>query len=166
VLNFALLAISFASFAVVLRSELRRGIASVAAPGVFALMTIGVTLAGAFPMDAPGAAPTLAGQLHVVGGFLVFPWMPVVLLLVARRFRRDPAFRPYFKYTLATGLLSLATIVFFLLFVGPPPAPRPLSEFAGLVQRVQLVPFFAWTATIAYRAFRAEPAHSSSPIFA
>lgn len=152
--NFALLAASFFSFAAVLRTELRQGMASISAPSVFVIMTIGVALALTFPMDAPGAAPTLVGRLHTVGGFLVFPWMPVALFLAARRFRRDARWRPYFAYTLATALFCLATIVFFLLFVGPPPAPRPLSGLAGLVQRVQLVPFFTWISVIARRAYR------------
>lgn len=153
-LNFALLAASFFSFAVVLKRHLRRGAASVAAPALFILMTIGVAIAGAFPMDALGAPPTLAGRLHDVGGFLVFPWMPVVLLLVARRFRRDPHWQGYFKYTLATGLFCLAMMVFFLIFVGPPSAPPLLaSALRGLVQRTILIPFFTWIALVTARAY-------------
>ena len=152
--NFALLAASLFSFAAVLRTGLRSGMASVAGPGVFVLMTIGIAMAGIFTMDAPGTAQTLVGQLHMVGGFLFFPWMPVVLLLLARRFRRDARWRTHFTYTLATGLVCLATIVFFLLFVGPPPWPRPLSALAGLVQRLQLLPFFTWMAIVAHVAYR------------
>jgi len=152
--NFALLAASFFSFAAVLRTALRPGMASVAGPGVFVLMTIGVVLAATFTMDAPGAASTLIGGLHTVGGFLVFPWMPVVLLIVARRFRRDARWRPHFNYTLVTGLACLVTLIFFLLFVGPPPSPRPLSALTGLVQRVLLLPFLTWTAIVAHRAYR------------
>jgi hypothetical protein len=152
--NFALLAASLFSFAAVLRTELRPGKASVVGPGVFVIMTIGIVMAGIFTMDAPGAAPTLAGQLHIVGGFLFFPWMPVVLLLVARRFRRDARWRSHFTYTLVTGLVCLATITFFLIFVGPPPAPRPLSALAGLVQRLQLLPFFTWMTIVVQVANR------------
>jgi hypothetical protein len=152
--NFALLAASLFSFATVLRTALRPGRASVAGPGVFVLMTIGIAMAGMFTMDAPGATPTFAGQLHMVGGFLFFPWMPLVLLLVARRCRRDARWRPYFTYTLATGLACLAIIIFFLLLVGPPPWPRPLSALAGLVQRLQLLPFFTWMAIVAHVAYR------------
>jgi hypothetical protein len=162
-LNFVVLAASFASMVVVLRTNLRGGVASLSGPGVFLIMTIGVALAGAFPMDAPGAAVTLAGRLHLMGGFLAFPWMPVVLLLVARRFRRDDRWRPYFWYTLATGLLSLATITFFLLFVGPPGLPRRFAGAAGLVQRIQLLPFLAWIALVARRAYGAPSADSVTP---
>ena len=155
-LNFALLAASFLSFAVVLRSAFRRGVSAVAAPGVIAIMTIGVAVAGLFTMDAPGGPVTPSGRLHLAGGFLVFPWMPIALLLVARRFRRDEHWRTYFQYTLATGVLCLATIVFFLLFVGPPGFPRPLSGIAGLVQRLQLLPFFVWIAVVTRRAYQGE----------
>jgi len=156
-LNFALLAGSFLSFAFVLRAQFRRGAASIAAPAVLLLMTVGVGLAATFQPDATDATPTLVGRLHVVGGSLVFPWMPVVLSIAAARFRRDASWRPYFGYTLATALLSAATITFFLLFVGPQGFPRPLSEFAGLVQRVQIVPFFAWMAIVAHRAYVGAP---------
>ncbi len=152
-LNFAVLAASFLSFAFVLRAQLRGGAASIAAPAVLLLMTTGVVLAGAFTMDGSDATPTLAGRLHMMAGFLVFPWMPVALFAAARAFHRDARWRSWFAYTLATALLSVATIAFFLLFVGPPPAPRPLSEWAGLVQRVQLVPFFAWMALVARHAY-------------
>lgn len=154
-LNFALLAASFFAFAWVARTQLQRGAASVAAPAVFVVMTIGVALAGAFPMDATGAPPTLAGRLHELAGFLVFPWMPVALLLLARQFRRDADWQPYFKYTLATGLFCLVTIVFFLIFVGPPSSsPRVASELRGLVQRFMLIPFFTWMALVARRSYR------------
>jgi hypothetical protein len=153
-LNFALLATSFLSFAAMLRRELPRGASSIAAPSVFVAMMVGVAAAGIFPMDAPGAAQTLVGKLHMAAGFLVFPWMPVVLLVLARRFRRDAYWQPLFKYTLATALCCLATLVVFLVFVGPPESmpPRPLHEFAGVVQRVMILPFFTWMALIARRA--------------
>jgi Protein of unknown function (DUF998) len=153
--NFVLLAASFFSFALVLRNQLRQELASVAGPGLFVLMTIGVAMAGAFPMDDAGTPPTLAGRLHGVAGFLVFPWMPVVLLLVARRFRRDSRWRPYLTYTLATGLFCLATLIFFLVFVGPPDSsPRPFSGLRGLVQRAMLFPFVTWVALVTRRAYR------------
>jgi hypothetical protein len=152
-LDFALLVASFASFAFVLRSQFRRGAAAVAAIAVTLLMTAGLTLSGIFTMDAPGALPTLAGQLHLAGGFLIFPWTPVLLFIAARLFQRDARWRPYFELTLATGLLSAATIAFFLLFVGPPEFPRPLAAWTGVVQRFQLVQFFAWTALVTRRAY-------------
>ena len=154
-LNFALLAVSFFSFAVVLRKALRQGPASVVGPGLFFLMTLGVSLAAAFVMDAPGASPTLAGRLHTLGGFLVFPWMPVVLLVVARRFGRDARWRSYFTYTWLTGVFCLVVMAFFLLFVGPPGmGPRAFPGLAGLVQRLQILPFFTWIAVVAHHAYR------------
>jgi hypothetical protein len=149
--NFALLAISLAAFTARLRMRLRGGGASVAGPAIFGLMTIGIVLAGAFAMDPPGASHTTAGRLHTFGGFLFFPWMPVVLLLLARRFRRDSRLRPYFGYTLGTALFCLATMVYFFAFVGVPGASPRLSNLAGLVQRVQLLPFLTWMAVFAGR---------------
>jgi hypothetical protein len=153
--NFVLLTISMVSFAVVLRTALRSGASSVAAPGVFLLMAIGMALSAAFTMDPVGAPATTSGQLHELGGFLIFPWIPVAVLSSARRFRRDPEWRSLAKYTLVTGLFCLAAIVFFLVFVGPPSwSPRLASGFRGLVQRLIVFPFFAWMAVIARRAYR------------
>jgi tetratricopeptide (TPR) repeat protein len=158
-LNFALLFASLFSFVLVLRTQLRQGAASIAGPGLFFLMTIGIALAGSFTMDAPGAPLSLVGRLHLVGGFLFFPSMPVALLVVARRFRRDVRWQHYFRYTLATGLFCLAALIFFLLFVGPPEFPRPFPGIAGMVQRLQLLPFFAWMALVTRYAYREAPTH-------
>lgn len=154
-LNFGLLAVAFLAFAAVLRNALRPGRAALAAPGLFALMTIGVTVAAAFPMDAPLSPPTLTGRLHDVGGFLVFPWIPVVVLVLARRFRHDADWRSYSKYTLLTGFFCLAMVIFFLVFVGPPSGPpRLASEYRGLAQRILLLPFFTWIALVTRHAYR------------
>jgi hypothetical membrane protein len=154
-LNFALLALSFLSFALVLRQRLSSGRAAVAGPGIFVVMAVGVALAGIFTMDPIGAPATTTGRLHGIAGFLVFPWMPVVLLVMTRRFRHDPALRPYAAYTLATAVFLLATLVFFLSFVGTPDAPpRLYSGLRGLVQRTMLAPFFVWIALIARRIQR------------
>jgi hypothetical protein len=164
-LNFALLAVSFLAFAAVSRAVFQRGPVSLVAPLLFVVMSVGVVIAGIFPMDAPFAEPTLAGKLHDLGGFLVFPSIPVVVLLLSRRFRDDLGFRPYFKYTFLTGALCLTLLVFFLLFVGPPTAPpRAASEYRGLVQRTLLLPFFTWIAVVVRRAYQvangaSEPLH-------
>jgi len=135
------------------RTRLRPGAAAVAAPAVLVLMTVGVLIAGAFTMDPIGAAHTLEGRLHGAAGFLVFPWMPVLALILARRFRRDPRWRPLSTYSLATGLFCLAMVIFFIAFVGPPDAgPRPLSWAVGLVQRILLLPFLMWVSLVARRA--------------
>jgi hypothetical protein len=150
--NFLLLAVSFLAMAAVLRSALRLGFASLAAPVVFTIMAIGVAVAGLFPMDPPGAAPTRSGELHMVGGFLVFPLIPVVVFLLAVRFRRDAHWRSFFLYSLVTGLFCLAALGFFLTFVGPPGFQRPFPGLVGVVQRLVLFPFFIWIGLVVHHA--------------
>jgi hypothetical protein len=106
-------------------------------------------------MDPPGVPPTLSGRLHDAAGLLVFPAMPLVLFLVARRFRRDTDWRAYFSYTLTTAFVCLAALIFVLLFVGLPSGPPlPASGIRGLVQRLLMLVFFTWLALVAWRARR------------
>ena len=147
-INFLILTLSFLAMAAVLRRELRGGIASRAAPGAFLIMALGVALAGVFPMDAPGVPPTRAGEIHMAAGFLVFPLIPIVILGSAVRFHRDASARRYLA-SLVTGLVCLVSIVFFLLFVGPPGFDRPYPGLVGVVQRLELFGFFTWIAVIA-----------------
>jgi hypothetical protein len=154
-LNFALLAVSLLALALLAKRAFRRGPASLAAPVLFVVMSIGVVVAGVYPMDAPHVDSTASGRLHDLGGLLVFPPIPAVVLILARRFRCDPAWRPQYKLTLGTGLFCLVLMAFFLSFVGPPSGPpRPASEFRGLVQRVWLLPFFSWIALVVRHAYR------------
>lgn len=153
-INFAILAVSLVALAWTMRAALGRGFAAIAAPGALVVMAIGVVLAGLFPMDAPGSAPTPSGELHMAAGFLVFPLIPVVVLGLAIRFRRDEHWRSFARYTLVTGLFCLATLAFFLIFVGPPDVPRPLPGLVGVVQRVLLLAFFAWGALAVHHATR------------
>lgn len=155
-LNFALLAVSFLAFAAVSRTTFQRGPASLVVPLLLVVMTVGVVIAGIFPMDATFTAPTLDGKLHGLGGFLVFPCIPLVVLFLSWRFRDEPGWRPYFMYTFLTGALCLTLLLFFLLFVGPPNAPpRAASEYRGLVQRTLLLPFFTWMAVVVRHAYHA-----------
>jgi len=151
--NFALITASFAAFAVVLRTAVPRGVASRAAPAVLAVMAVGTALAGIFPMDPLGVAASTASKLHELASLLVFPGMPVLLLVAARRFRGDPRWRRYFAYTLATGVFTAVALATFLVLVGPPGATYPLAAVRGLAQRIILVPFFAWIAVITRAAY-------------
>lgn len=163
--NFVVLGASLFSFAVVLRMHLRAGAAASAARLLFGLMAIGALLAGAFTMDAEGASPTRTGRLHDLAGFLVFPPMSIALLLLASCFRRDADWRPYFSYTLATGLFCLATLAFFLVFVGLPSGPpRPASAYRGLIQRSLLIALFVWITLVTRRARRANLSGSAPAV--
>ncbi|MGY2744192.1 hypothetical protein ACVWZ8_001309 [Arthrobacter sp. UYCu723] len=67
---------------------------------------------------------------------------PLSCFVFYRRFRSEPAWRPLAGWTLATGaFLSLAVV---LLKMSQQPGSG-LSEWKGLVQRVLLVAFMAWT---------------------
>jgi len=151
-INFLIFTSSLLAFAALLRAEFRDGFASHLAPSAFFVMAIGVAFAGLFPMDAPGVVATRSGAIHGVAGFFVFPVIPLAVVLMSLRFRREAHWRPYFGISLVIGLLNLATIICFLTLVGPPGTARPYSHLMGLVQRIDLVPFLVWIALIAHRS--------------
>jgi hypothetical protein len=150
-INFVILSLSLLAMAAVLRRELRGRLAARAAPAAFVVMALAVAVAAIFPMDAPGAPETRAGAIHMAAGFLLFPWIPVVILGLAMRFRRDERQRAY-GVSVVAGLFCLVTISFFLIFVGPPGFDRPYPALVGVVQRLELLCFFTWIASIALHA--------------
>jgi hypothetical protein len=159
--NFVLLAASFLCFAAVLRWVLRGGIAAVAGPVVLAIMAVGVLGAAAFPLDPPGVPPTTLGMLHrIMAVLLVFLLMPIACFIAAWRFRGDRRSRREFGYTLATGLFCAGMFAMVMLFVSPPgQPPREANAYFGLLQRLDVLAFFAWMAVVSLRAARGPARH-------
>lgn len=138
-------------FAIGLRSVLRTGRGSTWGPillGICGLTFIG---AGIFVTDPvlgypPGASstPTVHGILHDLFGQLQFISLSAACFVLARRAAADPARRGWVWYSVATGLLVVASDVFFFL-------TYELGGPAGLIERIGIIGGCSWIALLAVR---------------
>ena len=109
--------------------------------GLVLLIAWGISsiLAGAFPIDAPGAVPTLSGSIHNTAGFNFLLVAPVILLIELTRSRlvASTGFRSS-TYWLAWLLLASAILLFT--FNGP----LFSLGIGGLVQRLYWIVLALW----------------------
>ncbi len=109
--------------------------------GLLLLMAFGVTefVAGFFPVDAPGASPSLAGSIHSIAGYNFLLVVAAVLLVEkSRSTDGDPGHpRPI---TVLFAWLFLASTVLLFTFNGPLVA----LGIGGAIQRVFFVVLIAW----------------------
>ncbi len=154
-------------FAVGLRRVLRTGRGSTWGPillGVYALSFLGI---GIFVTDPalgypPGmsSALTIHGLLHDVFGQLQFISLTVACFVLARRDAADPAKpagRGWAWYSVATGLLVVASdVVFVLTFKLVDGGP------AGLISRIGIIVSGIWIAQLAIRLMRKKVSRTSS----
>lgn len=151
--NFLICGMLVLCFAIGLRRVLYPGKASTWGPlllGIFGLCLVG---AGLFVTDPllgyPPGAPstsTLHGALHMLLSLVVFISLPAACFVLARRFAGNPAWRGWFSYSLATGILVL---VFFV--ITDVVASSNLDAPAGLFQRLTILIGWLWVALFAFR---------------
>jgi hypothetical protein len=97
-----------------------------------------------FPIDAPGASPTVAGTIHGLAG-LSFVAATAAALLLARGFRRDTRWVAFARPAgaLALALLAAAVVLYLLI------EPFAGWGIGGAAQRVYwafLLAWLTWTA--------------------
>src|SRR5215469_18388406 len=149
--NYIVSGVLLLAFAIGLRRVLRTGRGSTWGPlllGLFGLSFIGI---GIFVTDPvlgypPGASSTatVPGTLHNLLGQLQFISLSVACFVLARGDAADPARRGWTWYSVATGLLVVASDVFFFLTfeMGGP---------AGLIERIGIIGGCSWIALLAIR---------------
>lgn len=154
--NYIVSGVFLLAFAIGLRRILRTGRGSTWGPillGIFGLTFIGI---GIFVTDPvlgypPGAssAPTIPGTLHNLFGQLQFISLAAACFVLARREAADPASRGWVWYSVATGLLVVASdIVFVLTFKLLDGGP------VGLIARIGIIVSGCWVALLAIRLMR------------
>jgi hypothetical membrane protein len=117
----------------------------------FALLVmggIGLWLAGMFPWRMVDGVPTEPAS-HVVGAITVFAATGLGLIVFSRRLVADPQWRDLATYTMFTGIGVLVLFVmvgFFAIDDG-----TPLHPWAGLLQRILCVVWFANNIVLANR---------------
>jgi len=109
--------------------------------GLLLLIAWGLTtiLAGLFPLDAPGAAPTLSGKIHTMAGMNFLLLAPALLLIELSRSKGAQPHQPRpITFWLAWMLLVAALLLF--IFNGP----LYSLEIGGLIQRLYWLVTFLW----------------------
>ena len=112
---------------------------------------LGLLIAGFFPWIRVDGVPTETGP-HVVGAILTFVGASTGFIALSRRINADPLWRSLAPYVLATGIVML--IMFVVLGAFAIGEGTPLHPWAGLLQRVVVLVWFACTSVIAFRAQR------------
>ena len=114
---------------------------------------LGLAVAGVFPDDVRCPSPgcnSLAANGHAVAGFMVFPLIPIAILLFSRGLGRDTVWRRYRTYSLVTGIVAFALLVLFL----AQDETSLLGQRDGAIQRLYLASWFQWIAVMAIGLFR------------
>jgi len=109
--------------------------------GLVLLIAWGITsiLAGAFPLDAPGAVPTLSGSIHNMAGLNFLLIAPAVLLIERTRLPHgDPA--PPQPITSWLAWLVLIAAILLFTFNGP----LASMGIGGLIQRLYWLVLALW----------------------
>lgn len=152
--SFVICGVFVICFAIGLRQVLHPGKSSTWGPILLGMFGLGLIGAGFFVMDPllgyPPGAPstrTLHGTLHHLMGLVVFfISLPAATFVLARRFAGDPAWRGWFLYSIATGMLVIVFLVAGILAASSNPnAP------AGLFQRLSIITGWGWIVLLAFR---------------
>ena len=112
---------------------------------------VGLVLAGVFPWQMVNGVPTETAP-HVVGAITAFAATGLGFIVFSRRMNADARWHDLAAYTMYSGIAVLVlfvTVGFFAVDDG-----APLHAWAGLLQRILVVVWFACTAVLALRARR------------
>jgi hypothetical membrane protein len=150
-LNFFLLGILNAGFAIGLHNGVRSTRFGVSGILLLLVSCLGILLAGLFPWINLNGVPTETPQ-HVVGAVLTFSGASFGLLVLSRRLSADPRWRNLATYVLGTGIVMV--ILFILVGFFAVDAGTPFHRWAGLLQRVLVVVWVTCQVALARRLLR------------
>jgi hypothetical membrane protein len=159
--NFSLFGLFMLCFAIGLRRVLRTGPGSLGGPILLFIVGLGLITAGPFVTDPVlGYPPALSsngpaslhGTIHNTASLIVFLALPAASFVMGWRFIRDPAWRSWALYSVATGVLILVFVVwFFASVVAATHDPNGGAVPAGLLERVFSIIGCCWLSLFALR---------------
>lgn len=145
--GFMLLGVLILFFSFGLYKGIHNGKNSIIGPVLLAISGIGYIAVGFFPCD-PGCLNTsITGIMHVVSARIHWIGMILALLFISSSFKRDPKWKNYRLYTLASAvaILILALTLVSIGFWGG------LKGWVGAIQRVWLGVRLLWIEVIAFK---------------
>ena len=124
---------------------------------------IGLFLAGLFPWIRVNGIPMETTQ-HAIAAILTFPSASIGLMVLSRRMTADPQWHDLSAYVLGTGVVML--LLFIIVDGFAIEEGTPFHNWAGLLQRVLVVVWFACLLVMARRGLRLarEDLLPSSPV--
>jgi hypothetical membrane protein len=158
--NFHLFGLLTLCFAVGLKRVFKTGLASSSAPILFAIVGVGLILAGIFvtdpclgyPVSSPAQlAESLHGTIHNLAALAVFLALPLICFVLGRRFAHDPDWRDWSTVSMITGSLVLIFFAWFFTSVSASADALPGEDFhAGLLERIASLIGCVWMSALAF----------------
>jgi hypothetical membrane protein len=150
--NFLFVGLCLLLFAAAVAQVFPQGAASRAGPLLLRIVGVGYLLSGPFVMDPPGTPPDAMswhGLAHGILGAIVFVLMPVVIFVFLRRFAVTPGWRWLWLPTLVLGTITAVADIVFSVMTKVPDLIAVASPWAGLLQRLVIIPFMVWVVIFA-----------------
>lgn len=131
-----------------LRGALRPGRLRTWAVLLFGLAAVGLLLTALFPVDAPGQAPGVSGQIHRAAASAAFALELAALFVFSVAFGRQRAWRRKRAVSLVLSVAAAVALTVFVIAVQLDIAP-------GLAERVALAIFLVWEIWASVQLIRA-----------
>jgi hypothetical membrane protein len=157
--NFVVLGVFMAACAIGLHKGIRTNQTPFFGPALLIVSALGLIVAGAFPWRREGVGFTVPAG-HVAAAFMAFLGASGGLFTLSRRMRIDPRWSDLAAFTATSGLAIAA--VFLTIGVFARSDNAPLHSWAGLLQRVAVLLWFACTMILALRLLKIANSHRKS----
>jgi hypothetical membrane protein len=158
--NFIAVGLLIIALAAGLHQLFPAGRASRFGPPLVAIFGLGLVASGIFRTD-PGNYPvksdtiTTTGSIHIIAFFVILASIIPACFVFARRFRIEPNWQGYGRYSFINGFLIPGMLVLFML------AP---DQVTGLTQRALVAVIFLWIELIALRALALTPRETQAAV--
>lgn len=139
--NFIVFGLCTLCMAFAWRKVLKGSVYAIVYPIIRGIEGLALIMVGFFSQDRalgypPGmvlTTPTLHGEIHIIGAYVIVGAMACGFFVIAWRFARDPRWRGWVAYSVISGLL---TLVFMAFFGAAQNAHSMFTGYAGLFERL------------------------------
>ena len=158
IMNFFIFGLLLFIFSYGLSLEFRTRNRSLYGPRILMLMAILLFLVGIFvtdPIGTPLFEMTWQGIVHNIIGSIFFSLCPISCYVFWRLFREYDESRSFQKLTLVVGvIITVGLVAFTVALIGAVLTPNALTDYAGLIQRIDIITFLLWLVALAWYSRR------------